>query len=59
MSSHVSIQIQKNLLNSYYLQWKKIMAKDRTTNIEYPVPVAFTVDMMGRTTEVALDESRL
>ena len=36
-----------------------IMTKDRTTNIESLIPIAFTVDMMGRTTETALDESRL
>ncbi len=36
-----------------------IMTKDRTTNIESLIPVAFTVDMMNRTTEMALDESRL
>jgi hypothetical protein len=36
-----------------------IMSKDRTTNVESLVPVAFTVDMMGRTTELTLDESRL
>ena len=35
------------------------MTKDRTTNIEYLVPVAFNVDMRGRTTEMELDESRL
>jgi len=34
-----------------------IMTKDRTTNIESLIPIAFTVDMMGRTTETALDES--
>jgi hypothetical protein len=36
-----------------------VMNKDRTTNIEYLIPVALTVDMVGRTTEIALDESRL
>jgi hypothetical protein len=36
-----------------------IVSKDRTTNIEYMVPVIFTVNMVGRTTELALDESRL
>jgi hypothetical protein len=36
-----------------------IIGKDRTTNIEYLAPIAFTVDMMGRTTELILDESRL
>ena len=36
-----------------------IMNKDGTTNVESLVPVAFTVDMMGRTTELILDESRL
>ena len=36
-----------------------ITAKNRTTNIEYSLPVLFTVDMMGRTTELILDESRL
>jgi hypothetical protein len=36
-----------------------IMTKDRTTNIECLVPVVFTVNMMGRTTKMALDESRL
>jgi hypothetical protein len=36
-----------------------IISKDRTTNIEYMVPVLFTVNMVGRTTELVLDESRL
>jgi len=36
-----------------------IISKYRTTNVESLVPVAFTVDMMGRTTEIAPDESRL
>jgi hypothetical protein len=36
-----------------------IISKDRTTNIEYMVPVLFTVNMVGRTTELILDESRL
>jgi hypothetical protein len=36
-----------------------ILAKDRTTNIESLVPVDFKVDMMGKTTELILDESRL
>ncbi len=36
-----------------------IVSKDRTTNIEYMAPVLFTVDMMGRTTQLELDESRL
>jgi hypothetical protein len=36
-----------------------ILGKDRTTNIEYLAPVAFIVDMMVRTTELILDESRL
>jgi hypothetical protein len=36
-----------------------VISKDRTTNIEYMVPVIFTVDMMGRITELTLDESRL
>ena len=36
-----------------------IISKDRTTNIEYMVPVLFTVNMTGRATELALDESRL
>jgi hypothetical protein len=36
-----------------------IISKDRTTNIEYMVPVLFTVNMVGRATELALDESRL
>jgi hypothetical protein len=35
------------------------MIKDRTTSIEHLIPVAFTVDMMNRTMEMALDESRL
>jgi hypothetical protein len=35
------------------------LAKDRTTNVESLVPVLFTVDMMGKTTELALDERRL
>ena len=36
-----------------------IKAKDRTTNKECLVPVVFTVNMTGRTTKMALDESRL
>jgi hypothetical protein len=36
-----------------------VIDKDRTTNIEYLIPVAFTVDMVGRTMEIALDETRL
>jgi hypothetical protein len=36
-----------------------IISKDRTTNIESMVPVVFTVNMTGRATELALDESRL
>jgi hypothetical protein len=36
-----------------------LMNKDRTTNIEYLILVAFTVDMVGRTMEIALDETRL
>ena len=36
-----------------------IMSKDRTTNVESLLPVAFTADMMGRTTELKLDETRL
>ena len=36
-----------------------IEAKDRTINKECLVPVVFTVNMMGRTTKMALDESRL
>ena len=36
-----------------------IISKDKTTNVESLVPIAFTIDMMGRTTEIALDESRL
>jgi hypothetical protein len=36
-----------------------ILSKDRTTNIESLVPVDFKVDMMGKTTELILDESRL
>jgi hypothetical protein len=36
-----------------------IKAKDRTINKECLVPVVFTVNMMGRTTKMALDESRL
>jgi hypothetical protein len=36
-----------------------ILGKDRTTNVEYLVPVSFTVDMMNRSTELVLDESRL
>jgi hypothetical protein len=36
-----------------------ILAKDRTTGVENLVPVLFTVDMMGRTTELILDETRL
>jgi hypothetical protein len=36
-----------------------IIGKDRTTNVEYLVPISFMVDMMGRTTEMVLDESRL
>src|SRR5215208_1020458 len=36
-----------------------IVSKDRTTNVESLMPVAFTADMMGGTTELKLDESRL
>jgi hypothetical protein len=36
-----------------------VMAKDGTTNIKCVVPVVFTVNMIDRTTEMALDESRL
>ena len=36
-----------------------ILGKVRTTNRIYLVPVVFTVDIMGRTTEMAIDESRL
>jgi hypothetical protein len=36
-----------------------VMAKDGTTNIKCVVPVVFTVNMMDRTTEMALHESRL
>jgi hypothetical protein len=36
-----------------------ITAKDRTTNIEYMVPVSFTVDMTDKSTDMVLDESRL
>ena len=36
-----------------------ILSKDRTTNIEYLVPVIFSVDMSDKSTDVFLDESRL
>jgi hypothetical protein len=36
-----------------------ITAKDRTTNIEYMVPVSFTVDMTDKSTDMVLDETRL
>jgi len=36
-----------------------MVSKDRTTNVESLMPVAFTADMMGGTTELKLDESRL
>ena len=36
-----------------------IKAKDTTINKKCLVPITFTVDMMGRTTEMALDETRL
>jgi hypothetical protein len=36
-----------------------ILTKDRTTNIEYLVPVNYTVDMFNRSTDVILDEDRL
>jgi hypothetical protein len=36
-----------------------ILSKDRTTGVKSLVPVMFTVDMMGKKTEMALDESRL
>jgi hypothetical protein len=36
-----------------------IISRDRTTNIEFSVPVSFTVDMMSRTTSMILSESRL
>jgi hypothetical protein len=35
-----------------------ILAKDRTTGVENLVPVLLTVDMMGKTTELILDEAR-
>ena len=37
----------------------KFYVTDRTTGIEYLVPVAFTVDMRDRTIKMELDESRL
>ena len=36
-----------------------ILGKDRTINIEYLVPVSFTVDMFNKSTELILDETRL
>jgi Skp family chaperone for outer membrane proteins len=36
-----------------------IVAKDRSTNIEYLVPVSFTVNMLDKCTDMILDESRL
>jgi hypothetical protein len=36
-----------------------ILAKDRTTGVENLVPVLLTIDMMGKTTELILDETRL
>ena len=36
-----------------------ILAKDRTTDIKYLLRVVFTVNIMDRTAEMALDESRL
>jgi hypothetical protein len=37
----------------------KFYAIDKFMDIEYLVPVVFTVDMRGRTIEMELDESRL
>jgi hypothetical protein len=36
-----------------------VIAKDRTTNIEYMVPISFTVNMLDKSTDMVLDESRL
>jgi hypothetical protein len=36
-----------------------VLGKDRTTNIEYVIPVAFSVDLLNKTTEVELNEARL
>lgn len=36
-----------------------VLTKDRTTNIEYLVPVNFIVNMKDRTTDMILDERRL
>ena len=36
-----------------------LLTKDRTTNIEYLVPISFVVNMINKSTDVLLDESRL
>jgi hypothetical protein len=35
-----------------------VLGKDRTTNIEYMVPVSFIVDFTNKTTDLILDETR-
>jgi hypothetical protein len=36
-----------------------VLSKDRSTNIEYMVPISFTVDMQNRVTDMILDEADL
>ena len=36
-----------------------VLSSDRTSNIEYLVPVSFIINMKDRTTDMILDESRL
>lgn len=36
-----------------------VITKDRTTNIEYLVPISFVVNMLDKSTDIILDESRL
>jgi hypothetical protein len=36
-----------------------LLTKDRTTNIEYLVPISFVVNMTEKSTDIMLDESRL
>lgn len=36
-----------------------LLTKDRTTNIEYLVPISFVVNMQDKSTDILLDESRL
>jgi hypothetical protein len=36
-----------------------LLTKDRTTNIEYLVPIIFVVNMLDKSTDILLDESRL